>query len=297
MSRLIRSILSLAVALLLPGPGASAAEIDNDGGVTLTLSFEHNPDLPNGVPVPVHEPGAETHYCNTMKEFSEALFLTTEGRHWIKRVRFFEEFDESQEDITWNYLVDDSGDDSFGTYQKRIRCASAAHGLRTTQRPRRQPRRWACSWTTSSGTSSTACPTSTSTSRTTAVVARGSARTATTSSGTSVTGSRVPACFATRSKRNATPGVPCVFYRQCIAGPFPVGTPCRHDAESRCDSDSDNAGEICALDDDCQGGDCQPGCGQGGICLGGNPDRDDKHEDSTVRICRPRQTSQREPAA
>ncbi len=78
------------------------AEIGNDGGITLTVSFERDPANPASLEPPLSDPLAQAHYCASFEEFSAKLYSTTEGKHWIKRVRFYR--NAQIRDVIWRYL-------------------------------------------------------------------------------------------------------------------------------------------------------------------------------------------------
>jgi hypothetical protein len=113
MTRTLTHRLVLVSLAVLPAYPAGAAQIDSDGGITLTVAFEDSKDH-----VPVEAPGAETHYCNAFKEFSRELFQTTEGEHWIKRVRFFNEFGSFKRDVAWNFHIAATSNDSYANSQR-----------------------------------------------------------------------------------------------------------------------------------------------------------------------------------
>ncbi len=114
------ALLTIVAGLaLFPGHSVEAAQKDNDGGITLTISFEIDGGDPNSIPPPIHEPGAEEHYCDAIQEFSEQLYATTEGTHWIKRVRFIE--NTLVRDIRWFYVQNKSGNSGQAGFNTLIR--------------------------------------------------------------------------------------------------------------------------------------------------------------------------------
>lgn len=113
-----RKWLGIVVLLFWVAP-AQAVQIDQDGGITLTVSFEVEGGTEGSVPPPIHEPGAEQHYCDTMQEFSAALYATTEGGHWIKRVRFIEST--LVRDIRWYYVEGQGGNNGNASQYKFIK--------------------------------------------------------------------------------------------------------------------------------------------------------------------------------
>nr|MCU0253767.1 hypothetical protein [Acidobacteriota bacterium] len=98
--------LRLPTLVLCCAAGAAAplraAEIGADGGITLTVSFEVDPADPDSIEAPLTDPLAKTHYCDSIRELSKALYKTTEGKHWVKRVRFYR--NALVRDIRWHYM-------------------------------------------------------------------------------------------------------------------------------------------------------------------------------------------------
>ena len=91
-------------------PAPRAAEIGQDGGITLTVSFEDAGDDCGQLPPPVDDPLAAAHYCAIFEEFSSELFYTTEGNHWIKRVRFME--NANTRDVRWHWITKECNDET-----------------------------------------------------------------------------------------------------------------------------------------------------------------------------------------
>ena len=95
-------LLFLLLFLLLSGM-AQGADIGQDGGITLVVSFEDGGLDCGTFPPPVDKAGAEAHYCEIFEQFSQELYWTTEGTHWIKRVRFMESLEHP--DIFWHWIT------------------------------------------------------------------------------------------------------------------------------------------------------------------------------------------------
>jgi hypothetical protein len=86
-----------------------AVDVGQDGGITLMVSFEPGyDDCGTEQGAPVDDAFAQAHYCAIFEEFSRELFYTTEGKHWIKRVRFMEDL--KIRDIKWTYVTKECGD-------------------------------------------------------------------------------------------------------------------------------------------------------------------------------------------
>jgi hypothetical protein len=97
---------------------AAGAQIDADGGITLTVSFEIDAGNDDSIPPPVHEAGAAQHYCDAFQRFSEYLYATTEGRHWVKRARFIE--NTKVRDVRWHYVANQSGNNGTASHLEYI---------------------------------------------------------------------------------------------------------------------------------------------------------------------------------
>lgn len=122
-STLNRPRLGLGLLALLTGLAwttpADAAEIGADGGISLTVSFETDPDIASSQLARVDDPGAQAHYCGAVDQFSEELYALTEGKHWIRQVRFYEQTQYS--DLRWRYITDpDDYTFSYGSFQDWI---------------------------------------------------------------------------------------------------------------------------------------------------------------------------------
>ncbi len=113
------------IAALLSTTSAPAAQIDADGGITLTVSFEIEAGNADSIPPPVHEPGADQHYCDALQEFSRYLYATTEGRHWVKRARFIE--NTAVRDIRWYYVKDQGGNNGVASFQQFIKAREGGY--------------------------------------------------------------------------------------------------------------------------------------------------------------------------
>lgn len=86
-----------------------AADIGQDGGITVSLSFRSS-DLP---PANLFSEGR---YCNVMQRTSDRLWLATEGKHWLRQVRFY--VNARGADINWKFL--NQGAYSFADFKDRI---------------------------------------------------------------------------------------------------------------------------------------------------------------------------------
>lgn len=275
-----------------------AAEVENTGGITLVVSFEH--DGPDGTqPVPIDAPGAQQHYCDTIRRFSEELYQTTEGAQWIKRVRFFEELGEPH-DVTWNYRIPGEFVDSYGSYLEYLRIRETGKaGPDYYDPPARSARSLGqlldhefghyfyqlpdeyVNFYDYRGGGTGICPST--------YMAIDDKATGT------VCDEEAATCT----------DEPCVLQRQCMEPQARWNQTCAWDylnddgQETACSKKADNAGDACDVDDDCPPNDgaikdrgvCERGCGSAGICLGMNSMRTDKigtdkPGDGTVRICK-----------
>ena len=244
-----------AIIAVLAVPPACAVEIGDDGGITITVSFEVDPADPDSIEPPLADPLAKTHYCDSIRELSTAIYKTTEGKHWIKRVRFYR--NALVRDVVWRYMA---AGGQFGT-------ASLFQVLY---------------WTENGLPAGTADPYDETIHGDDIASAASNGRGLNHEMGHffyglpdeyinfkgSVTG-HTGICEESYSvSMNVASGTvcdedaaqcsaACVMRKQCIAGEDPAGTACVTDGE----------------------------CGAGGICLGTESGRDDQLPDEKQRIC------------
>jgi hypothetical protein len=230
-----------------------AADIGQDGGITMTVSFEQEFDDDDNaltIPVPVDDPNAEAHYCAAFQAFSARLYETTEGRHWIRRVRFFEKA--NVRDIAWYML--DAYDASKGkaTFNGLIRMwegTDTADAGFPYGPPHVTEDKLGSTLNHENGHFLYGLPDEYIT-----FSYSGGGNTGYCDDGLF---DGLGAGTVCDEEGFQCAGAACAFSGQCILG-------------------SEDAGTACAADDD---------CGAGGICLGVNPDRDDEHDGSKQRLC------------
>lgn len=92
------------------------AQKGQGGGIIFTVSFEEKLDengdpVDNSLPPPIDQSGADAFYCGAIQAFSADLYRTTEGAHWIRRVRFFRDL--SSADVLWRTFQKPSGGGNF----------------------------------------------------------------------------------------------------------------------------------------------------------------------------------------
>ncbi len=292
---------SLLLSLLwVPSLPARAAEIDK-GGVLYRVSFWDDPKYDGSTPPSQYlfEPGAETHYCEAFRQMSLELWQTTEGRHWLKQASFFNALPLTYADVEWNYIRNAGRWNSeacyHGTQGCLIELREDGKWPPDHMNPKVEPLQLGMLLDHETGHYLYQLPDEYVNFKD----YRGGGTGRCSSDYTVVPGTMPDPDKGTGTvcdEDTACPGGgQCVFKNQCIAADvLPIGSTCYHDTLSRCHPDSklngmklcdDTGCPSCALDADCGDGTCLPGCGQGGICFGGNPDERDDSTDMTRRIC------------
>jgi hypothetical protein len=240
------SILSLPVSPLL------AVDFGQDGGIDLTVSFEQAYDEEGNVltlPVPVGDPNAAQHYCDGFQRFSERLYETTEGRHWIRRVRFFE--NANVKDITWYLEEDVNGNHGMAAHNQSLQMWEGAWAQSDPKFPynpaRMTPDAFAAALEHEGGHFLYGLPDEYIN------LQYGSGNTGYCDGTFDLSGNGV----VCDEETSACGGAACIYFGQCALGSNPAGSSCQADAD----------------------------CGNNGVCLGGDPDRDDAHNGSFLGIC------------
>lgn len=243
---------------------APAAEIGNDGGITLTASFEIDDEIDSSIMPPLDDPLAKGHYCAAVQEFSEKLYALTEGAHWIRRVRFLEQANEA--DIRWRYISDPADYTfSYGSFR---------NWLKVNERGTTDPDPYASPPHSTSGLGWLLLHefghffyglTDEYISRDVGAGRTGFCGDGSYGQSFDDDGNLIGSGITCDEEALQCGGAPCVFFGQCIAGEAPIGKEC-------------NADLVDPFDPPDYGG----GCG-GGTCLGSREDRADKPEKK--RIC------------